>query len=588
MLMQRDQSRRSKRSAMKKECDRPFVSLQRKLERLTTRVMLLVGGLVMAIGMIMFILEFQRRLHQIRMETEASLVGKGRLLARNNSIALRRMVEDNAFAAIGELVESTVREDEDVLYGIYMDTLQQPWVTAGECPFCNSGQHGKEPSRLQDSVSLWAAESSMPNFKVVRVDGDKDCMEFIAPIVSMNSRLGTIRYGIGTDQMRSSIRRMQTFFTFYMGAYIGAFILAGFGVFWLGIRRSRKQAGEITRPLSDLRGAADRIAGGNYETPVAIAANDEVGVLAENIEFMRRTVQDYTQNLKTMVSQRTAQLEATQKELVTKAHQAGMADIAIGTLHNIGNILNSIKVSVQMQQQMIDDSPVMSLRRANQLLRQNIDSLETFLLSDPRGGKLMEYYLKLDGSFDRFIDKMREHGRRLSSKVNAIQDVIFAQQSYANTKAMVETGSLEEIVDDAIVMQRGSIEKYGITVEKDVPRLPGIRIQKTKMIHVLINLINNAKDAMMEMPPEARKLVFRAAEENGRVALLVTDTGIGIRPENLKRVFSHGFTTKKDGHGFGLHSSANYIREMDGEMRVESEGSGKGATFIITLPVARG
>jgi signal transduction histidine kinase len=71
------------------------------------------------------------------------------------------------------------------------------------------------------------------------------------------------------------------------------------------------------------------------------------------------------------------------------------------------------------------------------------------------------------------------------------------------------------------------------------------------------------------------------------VSIIVRDNGIGIPPENLIKIFNHGFTTKRDGHGFGLHSGANAAKEMGGSLTAESNGPGLGATFTLELPVAK-
>jgi signal transduction histidine kinase len=73
---------------------------------------------------------------------------------------------------------------------------------------------------------------------------------------------------------------------------------------------------------------------------------------------------------------------------------------------------------------------------------------------------------------------------------------------------------------------------------------------------------------------------------SGCVRVQVKDNGIGIAPENLVKIFSHGFTTKKEGHGFGLHTCALAARDMGGSLVAESEGLGRGATFTLELPIA--
>jgi signal transduction histidine kinase len=80
-------------------------------------------------------------------------------------------------------------------------------------------------------------------------------------------------------------------------------------------------------------------------------------------------------------------------------------------------------------------------------------------------------------------------------------------------------------------------------------------------------------------------VVMRVSNRAGGVQIKVTDNGIGIRPEHIARIFTHGFTTKKDGHGFGLHSGALTARDLGGVLRVDSAGPGRGATFTLDLPL---
>ena len=284
------------------------------------------------------------------------------------------------------------------------------------------------------------------------------------------------------------------------------------------------------------------------------------------------------------ISERKAEeekLAQAQRELVEKAHQAGMADIATGTLHNVGNILNSVKTSAQVVSDIIKNSQIKGLEKANEMLRENIDTLETFICENPKGKKLMQYYLKIEESVQKEQEKIIQHVERLNDKINAIVEVIVAQQSYAGTNALIEEFALHEIINDALTMQSGTTERYNINVQKNFNEIPKVKVQKVKLVHILINLIRNAKDSMLEIPAEQRILRFTTERNGAFTYIKVTDSGHGISREDLNKIFTHGYTTKKDGHGFGLHSSANYMTEMGGEMWAESEGKGKGATFVL-------
>ncbi len=304
-------------------------------------------------------------------------------------------------------------------------------------------------------------------------------------------------------------------------------------------------------------------------------------VLANRFVRVHNELEDLNVSLEQKVEERTKELEETQQELIEKAHKAGMADVASGALHNVGNILNSIRTSAGVIGTVMVNSSLTGLKKANSLLRENILSLEEFIASDPKGKKLMEYYLKLEEFFDKENEEVRNNLERLNNKIDMITEVITAQQNYAGVGSLTEKHFLSKIVDDALMMQIGSIERYGVSVVKDYCELPKIDIQKNKLIHVLINLINNAKDAMLQVPLSKRKIEISTKREKDLAFLTISDAGIGIPQEDVKKIFTHGFTTKAGGHGFGLHSCAIYMAEMNGRISVKSKGINKGTSFIL-------
>jgi signal transduction histidine kinase len=269
------------------------------------------------------------------------------------------------------------------------------------------------------------------------------------------------------------------------------------------------------------------------------------------------------------------------KELVDKAHKAGMADIAAETLHNVGNLLNSVNASIEAMKTTMKDSALQGLFNAIKMLGDNMDRLDEFITVDPRGKKLLHYFLKLDGPIKSNCTNLDMNIRRLGEKVNSICDVIAAQQSYAGIGGFSENVKLSDLVDGALTMEAGSIERHKICIGKDFSEVPNVTIQKTKLIHILVNLFKNAKSALLENLPGNKKIDISIKQDAEAIFMRIMDNGCGIPRENLAKIFSHGFTTKKDGHGFGLHSCANYMKEMGGEMWAESEGEGKGATFVL-------
>ncbi len=281
-----------------------------------------------------------------------------------------------------------------------------------------------------------------------------------------------------------------------------------------------------------------------------------------------------------------AKLHVARAELIENAHRAGMADVAAGTLHNVGNLLNSIKTSAHSAENVIINSSLSDLKKANEMLKDKLGNIEDFIKNDPNGIKLLHYYLYLESELDLEQKDIHNDIHRINEKIDTITDVIASQQNYAGFGSLVELYSLEKLVNDVLTIETELIDGSKITVYKDFKELPKILIQKSKLLHILLNLIKNSSEAMVGIPEENRKLHISTEKRGGNVYLKVTDNGIGIVENDLTKIFSHGFTTKTDGHGFGLHTSAIYMSDMKGKIWVESEGRNKGATFVLQFPVS--
>ena len=279
------------------------------------------------------------------------------------------------------------------------------------------------------------------------------------------------------------------------------------------------------------------------------------------------------------------ELKETRDELVEKAHKAGMADIASGVLHNVGNILNSVNTSSSLIKDTIIKSKLDGFIKANKVLRDHIDDIGKFISENPKGEKIIQYYLKLEEPLKEEREQILAQSKRLEEKIEIINEVISAQQTYAGASIHANQALMGDMIDNALALQAGSIERHGLIVEKDLQATKPIIAQRSKLIHVLVNIFKNAKEAMSENAPENRKIIIKTWEDQEYVYLSIADYGPGINPEHLGKVFTQGFTTKKDGHGFGLHSCANYIKEMGGTIKVENRKGEKGAIFELSFPV---
>jgi two-component system NtrC family sensor kinase len=342
-----------------------------------------------------------------------------------------------------------------------------------------------------------------------------------------------------------------------------------------------REWGEAER--DSLRAVADMMG-------ASIARHRVRTALEEAKETLEQRVIERTRELREQIAAKDrahADLAAAQQRLIELSREAGMAEIATGVLHNVGNVLNSVNVSTSLVAGKIRESRVENLVSAVQMLEQHAGDLPAFLEHDPKGQRVLPYLAKLGGHFRSERDNILTELESLSSHVGHIKQIVATQQSYAKVSGLVENVQLSDMVDDALRIEGPGLVRHGIRIDRDFEPLPAIAAEKHNILQILLNLLRNAKHALSKADgthPRVVRIRIRRLEEN-RVSLAVEDNGVGLPPENLTRIFRHGFTTKADGHGFGLHSCALAASRMGGSLRAESDGPGSGATFTLELPL---
>ncbi len=281
-----------------------------------------------------------------------------------------------------------------------------------------------------------------------------------------------------------------------------------------------------------------------------------------------------------------AELAAAQKDLMEASREAGMAEIATGVLHNVGNVLNSLNVSTSIIREKLRRSEFLTLGKVRGLLQEHEADLATFLTTDPKGKLVPGFIIKLADNIDKELSLLQEEHEQVARNVEHIKEIVAMQQTYARVSGSREELPIASLVDDALQINRAGFERGGIEVVREDSDLPQVTVDKHKVLQILVNLITNAKHALDESGRPDRRLTLKTGMNgNNRLKVTVSDNGIGIPRENLTRIFSHGFTTRKTGHGFGLYSGASAAKEMGGQLTAQSEGAGKGATFVLEIPL---
>jgi NO-binding membrane sensor protein with MHYT domain len=285
----------------------------------------------------------------------------------------------------------------------------------------------------------------------------------------------------------------------------------------------------------------------------------------------------------------TLELKEAQGELLTTARQAGMAEIANNVLHNVGNVLNSVNVSAGLIGDWMRDSKTQGLAKAVQLMNEHAANLGDFFARDEKGKALPGYLNKLVAALAAEKQHIAQELDSLTKSIDHIKDIVATQQSYSGSTSVTEPVKINDLMEDALRMNTASIARHQMTVHRDFADVPLLQLDRHLVLQILVNLIGNAKHAMDAVPDRSNQITLRVgiAEpiDRPRLTIRVEDNGEGIAPENMTRLFAHGFTTRKNGHGFGLHSCALAAKEMLGSVTAHSDGLGKGAAFTLDLPL---
>ncbi|MEM6363842.1 MAG: PAS domain S-box protein, partial [Planctomycetota bacterium] len=278
-------------------------------------------------------------------------------------------------------------------------------------------------------------------------------------------------------------------------------------------------------------------------------------------------------------------------ELQIAARQAGMAEVATGVLHNVGNILNSVNVSAGVIKKRFEQSSVDRLEKLAEMTNKLEGDFVGFVNHDQRGPLIPQYIDRLAHAFRKEQQKVEQELSEMTENISHIKEVIAMQQSMAKSRGVIQKVALGDLINSAINANKSEIVGHNIRLVVDVPEKEIlVQTDKHKVIMILVNLIKNARESVVDADNETPKISVMAVPryENSQldgVSIYVEDNGLGIPKERIDAIFQHGKTTKRYGHGFGLHSSANAAMQLNASLTAQSEGVGCGATFILALPV---
>lgn len=436
-----------------------------------------------------------------------------------------------------------------------------------------------------DTIANLTNETLMERFQISRLD----YIEYYYTINKEGSPLGYVYVKYDLSQIKNSIKNI-----IIVSIFIMLLVLI------VSIAISRPFQAKIVKPIYRLIEKVKLVTqSGDYSTRIGqfgdesneiselYALSSVFNEMMEVVEQRNLQIKGINDTLELKVKQRTEELEKIQKIAVENAHEAGKAEVATGVLHNIGNVTNSLNISVNRMAELQSNSAIEILDKIFGLMISHKENLGEYLLNDPQGkkivdnlGDIMEFARNQEAQIDQEVERIKQ-------VCSLIKDAVVAQQNFAKNIRFSEKLDIKSLVEEAIKICNNSGFLKGIDLHIGFVENFIVEVEKSKFVHIILNLLKNASDAMKHLDPRDRKLYIEANSsiERGNY-LLIKDSGVGIQKELLHKVFTHGFTTKSSGHGFGLHHSVIAINEMGGSLQAFSDGKDKGAEFILSFKKA--
>ena len=324
----------------------------------------------------------------------------------------------------------------------------------------------------------------------------------------------------------------------------------------------------VIAPLADLTDHASRIGdSGDLYSKLDSTRADEIGQLARGFDEMM------------------TRLAEARSQLTDSSRKAGMAEVASGVLHNVGNVLNNITISTSMIGERVKQSKVTGLAQATALLNENRSNLDRFINADERGQKLLTYLSQLGEVLSADQKAVLGEIESLRTSLEHLNQIVQSQHAFAHGSGHEEPIPPGVIAAAALTIMDAGFVRHEIQCTREFDEAPTLLFDRQKVLQILVNLLTNAKDAVGGLSPGLRKIHLRVQSIAGEaIRFEIRDNGGGIAADDLTKIFTNGFSTKDRGRGYGLHYCANAAREMGGSLKAHSDGPGRGASFTLELP----
>jgi signal transduction histidine kinase len=362
--------------------------------------------------------------------------------------------------------------------------------------------------------------------------------------------------------------------------------------FILGVTAALLFTRPLIRIIEGLRDGVDLVAGGDLSHSIGFgrfacrefaSLGQSFNTMTDKLRLSRQQLDEYAHTLEDKVEERTRDLQEAQTELLNQAHEAGMAEMAVGVLHNIGNAITPAKVEAQVLAKQLHESLLRT--DLSEALKQLPKLIQEATLPADDKKRLQGIITLLPASVTQEYDQAIAGLTNISDKHQYIENIISLQMHYARLQGNPEFVDCNRIIRDSLKIMDKQLHLVQITT--DLQSTAKVCLEESKLLQILVNLIKNSSEAMTDNNGNSRELRISSLDHKDEVVIIVKDNGCGFAKEIEEKMFRFGYSSKSRGSGFGLHSCANYLIANNGSINASSRGPGKGAAFFIHLPIAK-
>jgi signal transduction histidine kinase len=538
-------------------------------------------------------------------EMRASMESRSSALVQSIGLSVGQAAAGYDFTFLSDLMAEVVKNDPEMVYCLVMDRERRILAHPDKNKL---GERLEDAMARRNTKQLWPVlPKTFSNGQTLGLEvffleekdilGNTALLEAVLPVYNGDKLWGVLRCGYTMHYLNSKIIAEHLRWDkqlYAMKAYSITIMAVFFSIaLFIAVLFTRP----LLRALDILRRGVHRVRDGELEHEIRknLVCNEFADLagsfnsMTVSLRASRKELADYNKSLERKVDERTQELKEAQDIMIKQAHEAGMAEMAVGVLHNIGNAITPAKISATTLITRLRTSPLRNnLNKVFQSLANILEESPVTCSPDKQTRKMQQIIQLIPESIAEEYGHVEKTLEQICDKHSHIEDIIRLQRQYARVPMKNQQHiNINQVARDALNMLQDSLKQRKIKVETHFQELPLVQLEEAHLLQILVNLIKNSYESFDGTNKKDTRIVLKSFLEDlepDHVVFSVKDNGCGFTEEEKENFFRFGYSTKARGSGFGLHSCANYLIANNGSIDAVSAGPGMGAEFIIRLP----